>query len=130
MRTIERNSVGPAKGVSPGAQVGVAFHTDGLAVSLSTAGGGEITSLGLTLSLQTFLTALTWICSTNKAPSVGWLTVTLGNQNILCRVERVSSDSSCLRLLPVSSKVPTVLRGAIRALGNPAGIATCNRLGH
>ncbi len=101
--------------------VELAFHTDGLQVSLSSKGNGGITKLGLTLSLQTFLTALTWICSTNKAPSVGWLTVTLWHRSILCRVERAAGESSCLRLVPVSNKVPTVLRGAIQSLGHPAG---------
>ena len=115
---LQKQTVGPANGVSPGALVGLAFHSDGLAVALLSAGGGEITRLGLTLSLETFLTTLTWLCSTNQTPSVGWLTVTLWNRNILCRVERNSGDGSSLKLVPVSNKVPAVLRGAIRCLGH------------
>ena len=93
------------------------YKTDSLEVTQSSSCNGNRTKLGLTTSLQTFLTALTWICSTNNSPMVGWLTVTLWNRSTLCRVNGPLCDTSSLQLLPVSRTVPTVLRGAIRRLG-------------
>jgi hypothetical protein len=93
------------------------FYTEGLEVTLSNLNIRGPTKLELTISLQTFLTTLTWICSSCKAPEAGWLTVTLWDRSILCRVERTPCDSSSLRLVPVTNQMPTVLRRAIRALG-------------
>ena len=118
---LQANAGRLAKGVSSGARIGFTFQTDGLEVAVSSLSGGGITRLGLTLSLETFLTALTWICSTNQAPLAGWLTVTLWNRSILCRVERTLGDGSSLKLVPVSNQMPAVLRRAIQCLGKCDG---------
>jgi hypothetical protein len=106
----------PAQSASRSARVRLTFDTDGLEVALTCLSRGEITKLGLTISLQTFLTALTWMCSSNNAPLAGWLTVSLGNRSILCRVEGDLGDSATPKLMPASKKVPSVLRGAIQCL--------------
>jgi hypothetical protein len=99
----------------------LAFDTDGLEVAVSSASEGAVTKLGLTIALQTFLTALTWICSSNRTPLAGWLTVTVCNRSMLFRVAGVLGDGSSLRLVPASKKMLSIMRGAIRGLGRLAG---------
>ncbi len=93
--------------------VRLTYRTDGIEVSASVSGHGGTTKLGLTTLLQTFLTSLTWMCSTNCSPTEGWLTLTLSDKDSLWRVTGSAGDSSSLRLVPVSGKMPAVLRGAI-----------------
>jgi hypothetical protein len=106
----------PARRVPRSARVRFTFDTDGLEVAMSSLSDGGVTKLGLTVSLQTFLTALTWVCSSNNVSPAGWLTVGLGKRSILCRVEGDARDSANPRLIPASKVIPPVLRGAIRAL--------------
>jgi len=94
----------------------LAFYTDGLDLAVSGVNGGGLSRLGLTVSLQTFLTALTWICPSNNARGEGWLIVTLCENKTLCWVQRDAGDSSSLRLVPITGRMPPVLRGAIQAL--------------
>ncbi len=108
------------------------FDTDGLEVAVSSSGDADVSRLSLTIALETFLAALSWICASNKVPLAGWLTVGLGARSVLCRVEEHSGDSSSPRLIPASTRMPSVLRGAIQALGkagsrNGNGCAASNR---
>ena len=73
--------------------------------------------LGLTTLLQTFLTTLTWMCSTHGSSMEGWLTLTLADKQSLWKVSRNAEDSSTLRLIPVSGEMSPVLRGAARCFG-------------
>jgi hypothetical protein len=92
--------------------VRLTYRTDGIEVAASVSGRGEISRLELTTLLQTFLTTLTWMCSTNCSSTEGWLTLTLSDKDSLWRVTGSAGDSSSLRLVPVSGKMPAVLRGA------------------
>jgi len=90
------------------------YQADGIEVAASMSGHGEMTRPGLTTLLQTFLTSLTWMCSTNCSSTEGWLALTMSDKRSLWRVTRSAGDSSSLRLVPVSGKMPAVLRGAAR----------------
>jgi len=104
------------------AQLRLRFETEGLEVDLAASSPGKLTKFSLVVSLQTFLTALTWICPSNGAPLEGHLTVTLRDQSVLCRVEKASRDSSSLRLRPLTNHMPTMLRGVIDAFGHKTGV--------
>ena len=95
------------------------YQTEGVEVTASVSGRGEITRPGLTTLLQTFLTTLTWMCSSNCSSTEGWLTLTLSDKRSLWRVARSAGDSSSLRLIPISGKIPAVLRSATGCFGNP-----------
>lgn len=71
-----------------------------------------MTRVGLTTLLQTFLTTLTWMCSLNGSSTEGRLRLTLADQRSLWRVARKDGDSSSLRLIPLSGKMPAALRSA------------------
>jgi hypothetical protein len=88
------------------------YQADSIEVTVSALGQGEITRLGLTTLLQTFLTTLTWMCSTTCSSTEGWLALTLVDKISLWRVTRSVGDSSSLRLIPVSGKMPAMLRSA------------------
>ncbi len=112
---IKKNSDRVANAAPSRAPFEFTFHTDKLEVTISNLSHERMTRLGLTLSLQTFLTALTWICSSNKAPLAGWLRVAVCKRSILCRVEVNPCDSSSPHLVPVSRKIPSILRAAIQS---------------
>jgi hypothetical protein len=88
----------------------LAYRTNGVEVTASVSDRVERWRLGLPTLVQTFLTSLTWMCSVNGAPTEGWLAVTLANKESLWRVARNDGDSSSLRLIPVSGKLPAALR--------------------
>jgi hypothetical protein len=91
------------------------YQTKGIEVTAAMAGDKNMTRVGLTSLMQTFLTMLTWVCSTNCSSPEGWLTLTLSEQQSLWRVTgRGASGRSSLRLVPVSGKRPAVLRGATK----------------
>jgi hypothetical protein len=92
--------------------VRLTYRTDGIEVAASVAGRVGITRLELTTLLQTFLTTLTWMCSTNCSSTEGWLTLTMSDKDSLWRVTGSAGDSSSLRLVPVSGNMPPVLRSA------------------
>jgi hypothetical protein len=94
------------------------YQTDYLEVTASMPTHGEMSRLGLTTLLQTFLATLTWLCSTNGSSTEGWLTLTLSDKRSLWRVTTSgASDGSSLRLIPVSGEMPAVLRSATGCFG-------------
>lgn len=92
--------------------VRLTYRTDGIEVAASVSGHRETTRLGLTTLLQTFLTTLTWMCSTNCSSTEGWLTLTLSDKDSLWKVTGSAGDGSSLRLVPVSGEMPALLRSA------------------
>ena len=117
------------------------YQANGIALNTTMSGQGEVTKLRLATLVQTFLTTLTWMCSTNCSSTEGWLTLTLLGKSSLWKVTGSTGDSSSLRLIPVSKNIPTVLRGVARSFcgrngvpdraasgGAPAGLANPSRL--
>jgi len=91
---FQMNGGESAAGAVRTSPVRVAYQADGIEVAASMLGHGTMTRLGLTTLLQTFLTTLTWMCSTNYSPTEGWLTLTVSNKQSLWRVTRSVGDSS------------------------------------
>ena len=107
---LPRNAAGATKDSARQVPVRLAYRTKGVEMTASVSDRGGVTGLGLPTLVQTFLTSLTWMCSLNGAPTQGWLALTLANKESLWRVARNDGDSSSLRLIPVSGKLPAALR--------------------
>jgi hypothetical protein len=114
---FQRDGEGAATNGVKTSPVRLAYQTDGVEVTAAMANPGEVTGLGLTALLQTFLTTLTWMCSVNGASTEGWLTLTLADHRWLWRVTRNEGDSSSLRLVPISERMPAALRSATGCFG-------------
>jgi hypothetical protein len=108
---LPRNGEGAATNGVKTTPVQLAYRANDVEVTASVSDHGEMMGLGLPTLVQTFLTTLTWMCSVNGSSTEGWLTLTWSDERSLWRVTRNEGDSSSLRLIPVSGKMPAVLRG-------------------
>jgi hypothetical protein len=99
------------------APVHFAYHAEGVAVTASMMEHGGLTRFSLAALLQTFLTSLTWLCPINCSSTEGWLTLTLADKQSLWKVTRSASDSSSLRLIPVSGEMSALVRSATECFG-------------
>ena len=116
-RGMGRDGEGATTNGARTAPVRLAYRTKGVEMTASVSDRGGMSGLGLPTLVQTFLTSLTWMCSVNGASTEGWLALTLANKQSLWKVARNDGDSSSLRLIPVSGKMPAVLRRATECFG-------------
>jgi hypothetical protein len=114
---LQGNGEGAATSGVKTSPVRLAYQTNGVQMTASVSDHGGMTRLGLTTLLETFLTTLTWMCSLDGSSTEGRLTLTLSDQCSLWKVTRKEGDSSSLRLIPVSGKMPAVLRSATGCFG-------------
>ena len=90
------------------------YHTGDFEAGASFSCRRKTRGVKLAVLLETFLTTLTWLCSTNGSSTEGWLTVAVSGKRSLWRVRKGEGDGSPLALTPVGGRIPASMREAAR----------------